>query len=208
MRAALPIVAAAVLAAAGTASAEIIQLGVFENANGTDVSLLDINVEVVDLGGGAGQFIFHNDSGVNSVVTSLYIESTAFSLSGIQGLSIENPEPAGVDFSVGATPPNPPGSISGFGGPWGGNLFDADADSPGPKNGINEGESLGLDFTLSGITFADLVDALGNPADFRFAVHIQGVGPNEQSVWASTIPSPGAASLLALGGLLAARRRR
>lgn len=118
-----------------------------------------------------------------------------------------------MDFSDGATPPNPAQHPSNFGGPWGGNEYASDADSPSPTNGINEtgNEHLTVRFSYdNGAAYGDVLHALTNdPADFRIALHIQGIGPNGQySVWGTTVPAPASAALLGLAGLAATRRRR
>ena len=179
---------------------------VFENADGVGTGNLDIWVDVVD-NGSTIDFVWHNDSTASATVTSIYSEISNASGTLTNALIMND---ASVQYSSGATPPNPPGSISFFGGAWAGNHFSADPDVPQPMvKAINPGESLTVRFDLGSASFQDIIDALnGGPAAFRLAAHVQEVGPGgESSVWVVT-PTPGTAGLMALGGLVAMRRRR
>ncbi|MCH7813471.1 MAG: PEP-CTERM sorting domain-containing protein [Planctomycetes bacterium] len=68
----------------------------------------------------------------------------------------------------------------------------------------NPGAPVGDEITASSFDFLSTPD--GSPGTFPVAAHIGGIGPNDESGWIA--PEPTALSLLALGGLLAARRRR
>lgn len=200
---------------AAVAQAERIDLFVFENAGNADVSGLDLWVDVVDRGSYA-EFVFHNDSSVASFVRTIYIEETAFTDGRLTGGRIQNPQPSGVRFIEGSSPPNPAGAIQNFGGGWEGNLFATKAKKPGSGNdGIDAGEQLVLEFDLTGIDFATLLGGLqGDEPQFRIAQHVQGLADG-LSVWtkneppASVIPLPSAAAM-SLAGLMVvgARRRR
>jgi hypothetical protein len=194
--------AAATLAVScGMASATTISFNVFENADNAPIGGLVVNATVIDNGASA-DFVFTNTSSINSSITDIYFEKGADQVLGAGSIFLES---SGVNFSNGASPPNPPGSIGG----WDGNHYSADSDSPVSTNGINPTESLTIRFGYdAGKNFADLLQALTTPS-FRIAMHIQGVG-NGSSVWAVSkpVPAPGAAGLLASAGLIAARRRR
>ncbi len=193
-------------AAASIANAQRFDLFIYENDDGADVSGLELYFEIFDVGGTAIDFVFHNDSADPAIVTAVYFENT---FGGLVDGRIQD-ESAGVDFDENATPPNPAQPGFGFGGSWSGNLFDADAESPGPTNGINQGvgETLTIRFDYDGIGLSDVQDALNNdPRDLRIAQHIQGL-VNGESVWSINVPAP--ATLVAFGGLaaFAGRRRR
>lgn len=208
---------ACALGLSACAHADSIDLFIFENATNTDVSNIDINVEIVDAGGGEIGFVFSNDSSIASFISAIYIESTQFSTASFDDIELGDVD-GDVSFSDGANPANPAGSIKHFGGDWGGSLFSADRDNGmGNKWGIHMGESLTVDVELDGVSFDDVVDAAGTPL-FRFATHIQGVGPNGVSIWGTNgpetqvVPLPPAAFaglglLGAMGALRFARRR-
>lgn len=185
------------------ASATRVDLLVYENADNANTAVLDLWVDVLPSVGGV-DFVFHND-GTDGVVTAVYFEGSAFA--GALSGGVISAESAGVDFSVGATPPNPaqPGFL--YGGSWLGNLFSADANPPPSTKGINHGgtETLTISFSLSGATVADVVAAL-NDGSFRIAQHVQSIGTGDFSVWTIN-PAPGSVALLGLAGFAARRRR-
>ena len=202
MTAAGTLIACAVPALAGPR----IDMFVYENADGVDVSTIDIWVEVNDLGS-AIEFVVGNDS-VSGDVTSIYFEDTHFSSGALLNPSIV--DNADIEMSPNATPPNPAGSINGvLGGVWGGNIYSVDPDNPGQvPNSLNPGETVSFSFDLGSATFAEIVSALtSDPAGFRIATHVQRVGRDDSSLW-TVVPAPASASFFALGGLVLARRRR
>lgn len=187
-------------AAAAAASADRVDLFVFENADGVDTSIVDLWVDVIDQGSNI-DFVFHNDSTMGAV-TAVYFETNNLIANGLIFGSAGT-----VNFAAGASPASPAGSVFAFGGSWAGNTYSADADSPGPTNGVGVGETLTVRFDLLG-SYADVLAALAPSAadGFRIAEHAQAFGP--YSLWTSNVPAPGAAAFLGLAGLLAARRRR
>ncbi|MFG0241379.1 MAG: VPLPA-CTERM sorting domain-containing protein [Phycisphaerales bacterium JB054] len=203
-------------AASSVASADRIDLVVFENADDADVSGLSLWVDVIDRGTHA-DFVFHNDSTISSFVRSVYIEGTSFADDALDNGRVGASQQDGVSFVEGGSPPNPAGSIKHFGGNWQGNLFSSKADKGGSgKDGIDEGEQLVLQFDYDQVTFAELMSSLtSDEPGFRIAQHVQGL-PDGSSVWTkndntpeNVVPLPsGAAMSLAGLGLIAGRRRR
>lgn len=195
--------------AAGGTQADVVNFAVFENAQGASTQGLNLNVELIAVGSTV-DFTFRNQSTIPSVVTAVYFESNALSTSLLTGGMIVLPQPGGVNFVIGATPPNPPGSIAAFGGVWGGNLLSIDAAAPPPHNGMGPGESVTVRFSLAG-SFQSLIEALStDPPGFRMVQHVQAL-PGGASVWTVNQPVPGAgtgAALLTAGLVIARRRRR
>lgn len=188
------------------ACAARVDLEVFENDSGADVSGLDLWVDVLNSAGKA-EFIFHNDSTISSIITEIYFES------GLSDL-LSNPmiaaESAGVDFEVGATPANPPGGTN---IDWEGTFFSVGRVAKGGvDNGINNPppiETLAITFDFVGAEDIDaIIDALGQVGT-RIAEHIQAL-PCDNSVSAVTVPLPAALGpgLLLLASIGAFRLRR
>jgi len=205
MRAALTIVVTSALVSSALAG-ERFNLFVFENADGADTSILDIWVDVIG-NGATVDFVWHNDSSAAANLSEIYIESSDASDLLLNAAILNT---GGVSYSSSASPGTPPGSVSLFGGAWGGSLFSADPDSPQANvNAINPGESLTTRFDLTGaLTFADVIAALNGETDaFRLAAHVQGIGADAESVWLVT-PTPSALSIMGLGLLVGSRRRR
>ena len=196
----------AVLAAtAATACADVYPLSVFENAGNTSIAGLNLILEINPAPGGA-DLTFRNDSTIGSVITAIYLEGTTASQHLLLNPTIL-PQMPGVSFGPGASPPNPPGSIAGFGGPWQGNAFTLQANDPAPHKGLNPGDWLTLRFDGSASSIQHALEQ----GQFRIAQHVQGLGSGgEDSVWATTtaIPAPSSAALLILAGSVALRRRR
>jgi len=205
MRIVPSVVLGSLVLSSSVAHAERVDLFVFENDDGVDVSGLDIWVDVAE-SGEAVELVFHNDSTIDSFVSSIYVEGTAFSEEALSGGAIASA--SGASFAPGAKPPNPPGAIAGFGGAWAGNLFSADK-APGKGTGIDPSDSLTLEFDLADVTFSEVLAGLEEP-EFRFVAHVQGIG--EASVWATNsslpmVPLPPAAGLGLAGlGLIGAGR--
>ncbi len=120
-------------------------------------------------------FVIRNTGPAKAIIAEVYFDDGV--LLGISGLfDKDDPTPAGssntgVDFSIGANPPNLP-SPNCVNPPFG-NLvvYSADADPAGPKWGIGPGEILGVLFNLQpGKTFGDLVAGL-NSGIVRIGLH-------------------------------------
>ena len=189
----------AVAACTSAASANRVDLLMFENSGGVDAVSVDLWVDVLDAGSQV-DMVFHNDS-TDGAIANIYVESTLLLANGSIAGSTGT-----VNFDTSTSPATPPGSITNFGGSWGGNLFAVGAEDPAPTNGINPGETLTIRFDLLG-SYNDVLDALLDPdGGFRIAQHAISFGAN--SIWTTTVPAPGAAALLAFGGVLAGRRRR
>ncbi len=206
----LGVALAAAIPAQGSLITPMSQI-VYEKDASVDTTGLRLWINIID-GGSYVDFTFGNSSTIPSVITNIYIESTVFSSAHLKNGSIVSPQPAGVDYSFGATPKNPAGSISNYGGKWRGNLIDISADPPPMFNGIAPGESLTVRFDLFGITCSELVNAMTDPTQFRIAEHVQGL-PGGESVWTvntpptQDVPLPPTFVLLGVGFFAMTRRR-
>ena len=138
------------------------------------------------------------------VVTDLYLDrGTTNFLKLNSAFLCEGP---GVDFGIGASPPNlPGGNAIGFSAD-----FSADANSPSPFKGINGGEFLGLQFDLTNGSSLDQVLSAVGAGSLRLGLHVQSVGLNEGSIsLVSPIPEPQEWAMMLAGlGLVAAIARR
>jgi hypothetical protein len=175
----------------------------------------NLRAEVSDIGGDSVRFKFTNNSNYSSLTDVYFADGALLGISGISSSS-------GVSYTGGsAAPPDLPGGNSvspAFQTTVG---FLADADSPPPKNGVQTGEWLVIDFLLkSGKTFADVLAALALPGSIptdatpwlRVGLHVQSfTGGFSESFINSPIPEPETYAMLLAGlGLVgfAARRRK
>jgi hypothetical protein len=168
-------------------------------------------VEVSDTGSNHVLFTFTNSGPVASSITDVYFEKGPLSK-----ISSIDDTCAGVEFSKGATPPNPPGYNTLTPSFVTSSGLSADSDSPIQPNGVNPGEYLGITCNLkAGKTFTDVLNDLDD-GDMRIAVHVQGFpnGGSEAFVTRGydrpSVPAPGALLLGGLGTSLIGylRRRR
>lgn len=140
-------------------------------------------------------------------ITRIYFDASAFA-------SIEAVESMddGVAFGSNIGPPNmPAGRTIGF---KAGEGLRVGALPPGPKNGVNPGESVTVAVELTeGFTFLDTLIGL-NDGSIRLGLHVQSFenGGSESFVNVELpeflIPTPGATTLMGLAGLLLLRRHR
>lgn len=161
----------------------------------------------VSAGPAANQVSFRFD---NAGPAAMSITDVYFDDGTLLGIASITDSGAGVSFSQGGSPPNLPGGNTltpAFNTTAG---FLADSNPPAQPNGVNPGEWLTITFNLiNGKTFADTLAALNTPGDhLRVGIHVQGFSDGGSESFVNQVPTPGAAALLAVGGLMAARRRR
>lgn len=176
------------------AKAARVNLEVFENAHHADVSGLDIWVDVLDVGDGMIDFVFHNDSSIFSSVTSIYFED---GLGGYLDDGFVYDQSAGVKFEQVKKEKDPPGGNN-IG--WSKDTlvqFDRKSSRGGGDWGINPDDALPQTLTLRFDSLVvggvqQLVAALLG-GDARIAAHIQRLGDGDHSVSAVTrsIPDEG-----------------
>lgn len=157
-------------------------------------------------------FLFYNVGPAPSVITLVL-----FDAGGLLSLPLTLVEGSGVSFS--ALPTTGPGSSPTL--PGGNSLtppftttagFGADADSPGPTNGVGPGEALGIIFTLaSGTTWSDVISNMGS-GSLRIGLHVQAIGTTAGSEGfvnnPHPIPEPATLGLVGAGLLLLGWRKR
>ncbi len=163
-------------------------------------------VEVTDSGAGKVLFTFTNTGPSAASITDVYFDDAGGKLMTLTSIS----NSFGVDFEVGASPPNLPGAN--MVGPSFHADFDADSDPPTAPNGVNPGESLGISFDFNnGITFDDVIYNLGQ-ASLRVGIHVQAFGDGGSESFINRmnpVPVPSAFLLGAFGlGLVGWMRRR
>ena len=161
-----------------------------------------LSFELFDGGPGVALFVFRNRGTQPSVVTKVLFDSSTDSITGVA--SVDNSDP-GVLFAALTGTQTLPG---------GGSLADpfqttrglgALAVPPGPKNGINPGEELGIRVSLKSGPVAkiweDLVQELNN-GSLRIGLHVQAIGDNEGSeafIHVPPVPEPSAILLGSIG---------
>lgn len=162
-------------------------------------------VDVIDAGAGQVLFTFSNiGSNASSIADVYFDDGTLLGIASIDNTS------SGVSFSQGASPGNlPGGNMVGFAATAG---FTADSNPPVQPNGVNPGEYLGITFDLlSGVSYADTINALQSGTDLRIGIHVQGFGNGGSESFVNTvIPVPAAVWLFGSGllGLVGIARRK
>ncbi len=120
-------------------------------------------------------FVIKNVGTTNFFIDGVYFDDgVLLDIAGLYDKDDGSGGLTGVDFSEDASPPNLPSPncvIPSFGTL---KLFSADADPPGPQNGISPGEYLGVVFSLVGSsTASEVLDGLANGV-IRIGIKAQG----------------------------------
>jgi hypothetical protein len=193
---------------ASSARADIYPFEIFtDNGNHEDYDL-DLYVEVTD-GGlvdavSLVDFTFYNDSELYSSIARIYFDD---------GIILEEMvdiiNGPGTEFNPLAVPSNIPTASwldPAFETTDGFSLISAPAR---PRNGVDHiGEWVTVTFSIAeGSTFEDVISQL-NDSILRVGIHIIGLGPEDGSESAVTVPEPATVCLLGLGSLALIRRRR
>lgn len=201
---------------AGTASAMIFPLFVYENADNADTNGLNLWFEVTD-GGSYVDFTFYNSSTIASNVANVYFEANGAGLN--LGAAAIAGESVGVDFKSGGSPGNPAPGESPLG--WNGTEARFRAKNPAPFWGIknlqpqSDAEWLKIRFSYGSSTYDEVISDLTS-GEFRVAQHVTGM---PESIWTvsgepiNPVPLPASAWLLGSGlagwaGISQIRRRR
>lgn len=204
------------LAFANVANAITIDFGCITNNDiaGGDCAIgeAQLSVEMTDIGGNQVLFTFINSGPVASSIEGVYFDDgTLLEIASLIDADEGSGGDTGVDFTAGtASPPELPGGntitpafITTAG-------FLADSDPAVSLNGVNPGESLGVVFDLiTGVTFADTVNALGT--DLRIGIHVIAFDSGGSESFVNTlVPVPAAVWLFGSGllGLVGVARRR
>lgn len=202
------VVLGALLGVAGVASATRVDFTVFENQSGYSTAGLDLWVDVLDVGGTKVDFVFHNDSTVDSIIGRIFFESPLATILDNGGIQAQS---AGVSMVYSEPGGNLPGGnniawVAAF----------ADANKSGSvSNGINNGgtETLTIRFDyINGANVNSVLNMLVSSSG-RIGEHIQSIGPQSVSMAAVTtgtpVPLPAAVwSGMALIGAIGAYRAR
>lgn len=140
----------------------------FNNPTDCGIGSGQLEMEVIDDGGGLVSFLFTNAVGLASSITDVYFDDNAL----LDGFNITSS--AGVSFSSPATPANLPGGSS-MVVPFVTTLnLSADSDPPVAANGVDAStEWLRLTFGLLGTnTYASVISDLASD-DLRVGLHVQ-----------------------------------
>lgn len=210
------------LVVAGTVSATPIGFQCITNNSATNAAIgeTQLTLDGMALGGGYIGLFLENKGSSPCSITDVYFDNGGSSscFDNIAGLW-DRDDPVfgisrhpGVDFSMGAAPPNlPGGNTVGFNVTSG---FAADSDDPRPVgNGVNPGEFLGIVIRLiPGKTLADVWDAFES-GEMRVGIHVQAFadGGSESFVTGGVggeIPEPTTVALLGAGVLSLAMRNK
>ena len=186
------------------------------NNNPEDVAS-QLQVDVMDTGGGQVSFTFTNSVGTPSSVRQIYFDDDGGNL---QNLVITNSGSPAPRFDV--NEPLNPGDLP-SGNPQG---FSADAalsaasQNGPPSNGLNGGAGEATTFTydlIGGKTFADVIADLDNQV-LRIGLHVQSIGAgggsdsflnNGPPGGGNPVPEPNTLALVGLGlGVIAMRYRK
>ena len=203
------LVAAVCLTTAGAASATSFSFHCISGDGGGACMIPadDLWADVQDEGAGVFSISLHNESGVRSPLTSLFVEDVDGLIAGLVSIGGS----PGVSFEHGGKPPGlPSGTNEDFEEHW---TFSAL--SPKPKNGVGSGEELTIVFTIAdGVSYEDVIAAM-TAGTLRLGVHAPpfGAGGNHSFVTgggggAIPAPEPGTLALLVAGGAGWMLRRR
>ena len=191
---------------ASSARADIYPFEIFtDNGNHEDYDL-DLYVEVTD-GGlvdavSLVDFTFYNDSELYSSIARIYFDD------GVLEEIVEIINGPDTEFSQLAVPSNIPAAS------WLDPAFETTdgfsliSDPARPHNGVDYiGEWVTVTFSIAGgSTFEDVINQL-NDSTLRVGIHIIGLGPEDGSESAVTVPEPATVFILGLGMLGLLRRR-
>lgn len=180
------------LSSAGAASATTLSLTPLKCKDNCAVLGSQLTVEVLDAGPGKVSFRLFNEGSESLTASQIFFDDTSDVLLDLLDVA----DGAGVDFAEGGKPDNLKGGkkIDFFAD------FLATAAKPNKDNGVSDGETLVVNFMLTGgNSLEDVLAALGS-GDLRI-----GVNAKQGFVTAGgVVPEPSALMLLALGGVAAA----
>jgi hypothetical protein len=160
-----------------------------------------MSLEVTDAGFGRVLFTFRNAGSQASSITDIYIDDGS-----LLNLAVIHNTIGSVEFSPNPSPPNLPRAQNVVPVFVADAALSADSDPPVQPLGINPYESLGIEYTISeGANFQTVIDEL-NTGVMRVGIHVQGYDSEGSESFIHT-PEPVTALFLALGAMLAVRRR-
>ncbi|TVQ79976.1 MAG: hypothetical protein EA380_03765 [Phycisphaeraceae bacterium] len=189
--------ACAVAGIGASANAAIFTFGQITTNGPVNISG-QIEVELSEVGAEV-HFTVRNLGPITSSVANIYIDDAPGLLGSLLGM-INGP---GVNLIAGGG--TGPDNLPGWGGMGITADFNAGAAAPPPGNGINPGEWATMRLSSIG-SFSDIVAAMTD-GSMMFGAHVISVGDAGESESIMT-PTPGAAVLMGIAGLCAARRRR
>lgn len=177
-------------------------LEIFTSSGGYyDSPDLILYVEVID-SQSTIDFMFRNESSIDSSIVRVYLDDSPLlgNVNIVSGPGTSFSQPAAPKNLPGAKLLEPPFDVT--------DGFSIGADAPTSQNGVNPDEWLQITFDLANNgTFEDVLSQLDD-GTLRVGIHIIGLGPEDGSESAVTVPEPATFVLFGIGVLLTLTRKR
>jgi hypothetical protein len=207
--AAIVAVASLLIAVQSEATAEQITFSRITANSSTVIPLGQLFADVVNTSSSQVSFVFHNNVGVPSSITGIFVDNTASVLDSLLSVTNSDVTDADLDFVAGNSSPATLPSANTASPPFVGTAALGAGATAGPggvvEHGIDEsGDTVQLVYSLqSGKQFSDVIADLSS-GSLRFGLHVQsigGAGGLSDSYVNQAVPEPSTLALLGLGAI-------